>query len=128
MSLVSALGIEERVFFAGHIPDGSSYLKAFDIFLLPSIKEGLPYALLEAGTAELPTIATNVGGIPEIITDMESGIIIRSKSSRELKEAMRFMIGYKERGRFGKALGQKISSDFNLKSMIEKTKEIYDAT
>src|SRR3989344_1982148 len=50
-----------------NIPNASKYLKNFDIFVLPSLKEGLPYVLLEAGLAGLPAIASNVGGIPEII-------------------------------------------------------------
>ena len=51
-------------------------LSAFDIFLLPSITEAFPYAILEAGKVGLPVVATSVGGIPEVIDDMESGILI----------------------------------------------------
>ncbi|MFH1656188.1 MAG: glycosyltransferase, partial [Candidatus Nealsonbacteria bacterium] len=49
------------------IPEAIKYLKAFDIFILPSLKEGLPYTIIEAMTAQLPIIATNIGGIPEMI-------------------------------------------------------------
>ena len=51
----------------GQVPDASRYLKAFDIFVLPSLKEGLPYVLLEASQARLPVVASNVGGIIDIV-------------------------------------------------------------
>ena len=66
-NLVRAKGLAERVFFAGHMDNAARFLLAFDIFLFPSITEALGYALLEAGFARLPSVATNVGGIPEII-------------------------------------------------------------
>ena len=64
---VKKLGLENNILLLGHIDNASELLKAFDIFTLTSIKEGLPYVLLEAGLAELPTVATYTGGIPEII-------------------------------------------------------------
>lgn len=58
--LAQKLGVSDFVHFLGFIPDASKYLKAFDIFLLPSIKEGMPYILLEAAAAGIPIITTNV--------------------------------------------------------------------
>jgi len=58
--LGQALKVVDRVHFLGFIPDASKYLKAFDIFLLPSVKEGTPYVLVEAEIAGLPIIATDV--------------------------------------------------------------------
>lgn len=55
-----AMQISDRVHFLGFVPDAGRYLQAFDIFLLPSIKEGMPYVLLEAGMAGLPIVSTNV--------------------------------------------------------------------
>jgi len=65
--LVTRYGLQENVFLLGDIPDASKYLKAFDIFVITSRYEGLPYALLEAMAAELSIIATRVGGIPEAL-------------------------------------------------------------
>src|SRR3989344_6143426 len=59
-TLVRKSGVVENVFFAGFVLDAARYLKAFDIFLLPSIKEGMPYVLLEAAAAGLTIVATNV--------------------------------------------------------------------
>ena len=58
--LAQTSGVADRVHFLGFMPDASKYLKAFDIFLLPSVKEGMPYVLLEAAAAGLSVIATTV--------------------------------------------------------------------
>lgn len=63
-----------RFKLVGSKPNAASYLKAFDIFILPSRKEGLPFALLEAITAGLPIIATDVGGVKEALGD--SGLVV----------------------------------------------------
>src|SRR3989344_5456025 len=86
------VGVSDRVFFLGHISNASLYLKAFDIFMLPSVKEGFPYAILEAGYAEIPIIATAVGGIPEVIDDLENGILVQPKKSVEIAAAIDFFI------------------------------------
>ena len=65
-----------------NMPNAAKYLKNFDIFVLPSLKEGLPYVILEAGLAGLPVIASNIGGIPEII---ENGKRRPACSSRQFK-------------------------------------------
>jgi glycosyltransferase involved in cell wall biosynthesis len=59
-ALAEKRGLAEEVRFLGFVPEAARYLKAFDVFLLPSIKEGMPYVLLEAAAAELPIVATNV--------------------------------------------------------------------
>ena len=60
MTQARMLGITDRVYFLGFIPDAARYLKAFDVFVLPSVKEGMPYVLLEAGMAKLPIVSTTV--------------------------------------------------------------------
>ena len=81
-------GVQDRIHFLGAIPDAARYLSVFDIFVLPSRKEGLPYALLEAGYASIPVVASNVGGIPEIIRDNSTGLLCRSQSGNSLLEKL----------------------------------------
>ena len=69
-------GIGERVVMLGHREDTPELLQAMDMFVLPSLHEGIPMALLEAMAAGLPVIATRVGGIPEVIEDRVSGILV----------------------------------------------------
>src|SRR3990167_9180821 len=64
------------------------YLKAFDIFLLPSRTEALSYVLLEAGRAGLPVVATAVGGIPEIVEHKKTGLLVPAENPRALAYAL----------------------------------------
>ena len=65
---IKELGLEPQVFLLGFLPEAGKYLKAFDLFILPSKKEGLPYVLLEVRFAKVPIKASTVGGIPEILS------------------------------------------------------------
>jgi glycosyltransferase involved in cell wall biosynthesis len=73
--LITHHHLQSQVHLIGYL-DAPQYFKAFDIFLLPSLKEGLPYVLLEAGLAELPTIASDLPGNRDIITSGETGLLI----------------------------------------------------
>jgi len=67
--LIKKYGLENKVILAGRIPDAYRYLKAFDVFVLPSLKEGFPWIILEAIAAQVPIVATNVGALPEILNE-----------------------------------------------------------
>lgn len=71
-ALADKLGISARVRFCGRIEEASRYLSAFDVFFIPSRKEGLPYVLLEAHAAGLPVVASAVGGIPDVCTPADT--------------------------------------------------------
>ena len=72
---VHTLNLSEQVFFLGSVDDAYRYLSAFDFIVLPSIKEGFPYVLLEALLAGRPFIATRVGGIPELVDSLPVGVV-----------------------------------------------------
>ncbi|MGH9251902.1 MAG: glycosyltransferase, partial [Acidimicrobiales bacterium] len=74
-SLADGLGISAATFFAGSRSDVGALLPAFDVFALSSRFEGLPIALLEAMASRLPCVATSVGGIPEVVTDGDDGLL-----------------------------------------------------
>ncbi len=110
----------------GQIPDAAKYLKAFDIFVLPSVKEGLPYAILEAMAAGLPIVATKVGGIPEMITDGESGLLVPPKNPEALATAIEKLIAAPElRARLGQNAAAVADAKFSLQEMLQKTRQIY---
>ena len=116
------------VFLAGRIDNAAENLSAFDMFLLPSLKEGLPYTILEAASAPLAIIATSVGGIPEIIEDMHSGILIRPKNMREIVGALTLLIEEPEkRERLATALAARAKKEFSLMTMVRRTTELYRA-
>ena len=119
------LGIQESVHMITLSP-AAPYLKAFDIFVLPSYKEGLPYVLLEASLAELPIIATRVGGIPDIIEDTKNGLLVPPGSSIEI---MKKLFSFKTNPGLGQQLGvearKRALAHFGKTTMIEKTKNLY---
>jgi len=118
--------LENSVFLIGQVDEAAKYLKAFDIFTLTSITEALPYALLEAGQAGLPIIATNVGGIPEIIDDMENGILVRPKEPEEIQKAIQFLLENPNKMPIlGQNIQKKVTHDFNKEKMIKVTMALY---
>lgn len=125
-AMIKDSGLERGAFLLGNIPDAAEYLNALDIFTLTSTTEALPYVLLEAGAAHLPIVASNVGGIPEIIEQLESGILVRPGNKKELTEALSILLtNPTKRSELGKTLQHKIAADFSIQQMVEKTTAIY---
>lgn len=126
IELAISLQIPARVFFLGFIPDARQYLNAGDIYLLPSRKEGLPLALLEAGLAGLPVVASKVGGIPEVITDQKDGLYTPRSNTHILARAIAYLLNHPEKAKaFGLALRETVLTDFSDADMIEKTLALY---
>lgn len=122
--------LDMEIFLIGNIENASKYLSAFDIFFLPSRTEALPYVLLESGNACIPVVATNVGGISEIIEDMKTGILVdknnEEKMSDDFSNALLSLLKDSElRGKMGYDLKNKVEKEFSFGEMIKKTVEIY---
>ncbi len=124
---IKSLGLEEKVFLLGSIENAAMYLKAFDIFTLTSITESLGYVLLEAGMASIPVLASNVGGIPEIIEVNKTGLLVNTKSPVKIKEGIIELIkNPKLVEKIEKNLKEKIESSFTIEQMVSKTLKIYE--
>jgi glycosyltransferase involved in cell wall biosynthesis len=118
--------LENKCFLFGYLDNASKYLKAFDIFILPSLSEAMPLSIIEAGQAELPVIATRVGGIPEIITDQKNGLIIDPNDEKSLIEALNFILLEEKRAtEFGLNLKKEIEQNFSFETFYQKTFELY---
>jgi glycosyltransferase involved in cell wall biosynthesis len=119
--------LENNIFMIGRVDEAQKYLKAFDIFTLTSITESLSYVILEAGQAGLPVVASRVGGIPEIINNMESGILVESKKPEEIIKAVYFLLNNPEKmNLFGQNLQRKVSGDFSKEGMIKRILDVYE--
>lgn len=124
--LALELGIEENVIFAGYCHDAAKLFPAFDIFLFPSLTEAFGYVLLEAGNARVPVIASAVGGIPEVIDDMQDGVLIQSRKAGEIARALQFYVENPEkRKQFADALHDKVIVKFSQEHMIAETLQLY---
>jgi glycosyltransferase involved in cell wall biosynthesis len=119
-------GLENTVFLLGHIDNAPRYLAGFDIFVLPSVSEGLGYTLLEAGLAPLPIIASNVGGIPEVIRNGGSGILIPPRSAEKLTEALSLLLDDASlRSALSSELKKTVEGSFSLEQMVSRTTALY---
>jgi glycosyltransferase involved in cell wall biosynthesis len=86
--MVRAAGVEEGVRFLGVRRDIPALMSAADSYLLSSAWEGMPVVLLEAAAAELPIVATRVGGVAEVVEDGTTGLLVQSADPAALAEAM----------------------------------------
>jgi len=117
--------LQNKIILFGSLSDASKYLKAFGIFVLPSIKEGFPYTILEAMAAELPIIATKVGAIPEIIRDVIDGLLIEPKNPQELSMVIKNLINNSNLQTQLATSAKERCNQYSLDNMINKTKEVY---
>jgi len=90
--LITNYKLQHKVFLLGQIPNALHYLQAFDIFVLPSVKEGFPWALIEAMAARLPVIATRVGAVPEIIENGKNGFVVEPSNPAALADKIKELL------------------------------------
>jgi len=125
-NMANNLGISGSVVFRGFVDNARSLLSTFDIFILPSRSEAMPYAPLEAGFVGLPVIATNVGGIPEIIEDGVSGLLISKENPGAILSALiKLYEDENLRKRLGENLKKKVETEFSSDKMTEDTLNLY---
>jgi glycosyltransferase involved in cell wall biosynthesis len=126
-TLIEEEDIKEHAILAGFVPDGSRYLRAYDIFVLPSVKEGLPYVLMEAGLAGLASVGSRIPGIVNIVADGISGLLVAPKNHHALAAALQKLIDDEAlRRRLGDALKARVEQEFSIAKMVEETQTIYD--
>jgi glycosyltransferase involved in cell wall biosynthesis len=121
------LGLEEHVFLVGALPEAARFLKAFDLFVLPSTSEGAGYVLLEAGLASVPIVATNVGGIPELITNGQTGSLVPPDAVDALTIAIRELLENADRQTEYITTLLPICTSYTIEKMVAETAQIYNS-
>ncbi len=117
--------MEDVVELVGH-RYARDVLHEYDIYFLPSIKEGLPYSLLEAGTAMLPVVATITGGVPEIIRHESTGLLAQPKDVEGLYTCLARIINDRKFGKqLGRSLHGHIVQNFSHAKMLVETAKAY---
>lgn len=125
-ALVEALGLQKSVEFTGFVADLSQALAAMDVFVAPSLTEGFPLALMEAMTAELPIAASFVGGIPEMITPGETGVLFPPGDPKALAEAViATLADYEKAVQMAKKGKTWIRREFTPEKYIQKIDALY---
>ncbi|MFQ5946339.1 MAG: glycosyltransferase, partial [Anaerolineae bacterium] len=120
------LALERTVHFAGWTERIPEYLALFDLFVLPSLGEHFGRVLLEAMAMEKAVVATNAGGVPEIVLDSETGILVPPANPAAMAAATMSLLEDPVRAaRLGRAGRRRVASEFTLVRHVDATESLY---
>jgi glycosyltransferase involved in cell wall biosynthesis len=127
-ALTADMELEASVIFTGFQSQPADYLSLMDVFLLPSFTEGTSMTLLEAMSLSIPTVATSVGGTPEIVADGETGILTESDNLSEFTSALKRLLEQSAtREQMANKAKQRFSERFLVAQMVEQYQKLYEA-
>lgn len=122
------LGISRNILFTGFREDANEWIAASDLIVLPSLQEGLPISLVEAHACGKPAVATSVDGIPEIVEDGVTGILVPPKDVNALTQAvLKLMNDQSLSKKMGMAGRNKVESFFDISEYSKKIIQIYSS-
>jgi glycosyltransferase involved in cell wall biosynthesis len=125
--MIEQYGLQSSVVLAGQQSNMPAVYAAMDIFVLPSLNEGLPMTVLEAMAASKPVIATRVGAIPSVIRDGENGLLVAPKDPEGLRNAVASLLNDAERRRrLGDQAHAWVSQNYTSEAMALKYREMYE--
>jgi sugar transferase (PEP-CTERM/EpsH1 system associated) len=123
---VRALGLTQRVRLLGDRPDVPELLPGFDVFVLPSLGEGMSNSILEAMATGLPVVATRVGGNPELVVHEGTGLLVEPRSIDSLATALSRYVGDPAlRAAHGRAARKRAEREFGLPRMLSAYDDLY---
>ncbi|HXE79482.1 MAG TPA: glycosyltransferase family 4 protein [Vicinamibacterales bacterium] len=123
---VRHLRLEKHVFLPGFRADVLGWLKGADVFVMPSELEGLGTSILDAMAAGLPVVASRTGGIPEVIEDGTTGLLVPPRSAQDLAASILRLLGDAAlRERMGQAGWARVREHFTVERMVEGTRRVY---
>lgn len=126
IALAETLGIAPQVMLLGNRDDIPGIMKALDIFVLPSLNEGMSNTILEAMSTALPVVATNVGGNPEIIDAGRTGMLVNSNHEEQLADTLRLLLVNREtREKLGQAGRAQVEQRYSLTAMVTRYEDLY---
>ena len=127
-ALAEASGFAERIVFTGQVTDVRPYYALADVFVLPSHSEGSPNVLLEAMAARLPVVATEVGGVPEIVDDQESALLVPAKQPLTLATAIAQVLRNPDMGgKLADAAAARLATNHTAEAYFESIVSIYQS-
>ena len=121
-------GLENHIIFTGFRKDSDILLSQFDLFVLPSLTESLPTTILESLALKTPVIATDVGGVGEIIQHNETGLLVPAGDSSKLAEAIMILLHDRKKAtQLAEASLELVQKEHNHIRMIQQTCELYSS-
>lgn len=125
-ALAAALGVSARVHFAGYQPDPENYLRLMDVFALTSRSEGMPLAVLEAWAAGVPVVATGVGGVPGMIDDGRTGLLLPPHDDAAVARALARLLDDRQlAARLRQAGLEEFNRAYHLDAMADRYERHY---
>jgi glycosyltransferase involved in cell wall biosynthesis len=121
---IAAAGLTDRVLIAGYRENASELLRAFDVFCLPSLHEGLPLSVLEALAAGVPVVATSVGGVPEVVAN-GGGVLVPPGDPDALATALIELLGDPSRRARLSTEGSTAAAAFDVRETARRTEALY---
>ncbi len=126
-TLVHQLGLEKNVSFRSIVQSTADILPAFDVFVMPSLQEGLGLSVMEAMAAGIPVVASNVGGLPDLVKDGQTGFLTPAGDSAALGKRIKGMLGDPTRAlNMARAARALIEKEFSSQRMVEGTMKVYE--
>ncbi|MCZ2844970.1 MAG: glycosyltransferase family 4 protein [Candidatus Bathyarchaeota archaeon] len=123
--IASKLGLRENIIFMGWRDDAARIISAYDVFVLPSLNEGMGRVLVEAMALGKPIVASNIGGIPDLVIHGKNGFLVSPKNPKELAKYIQILLeDEKKREKMGLA-GKEMALNFSAENMVEKIVELY---
>ncbi len=124
--LVEKLKLKKRVFFLGQVKKIEKYYAISDLFMLVSEKEGCPLSILEAMASEVPVVATNVGGIPEILINGKTGYLVEKGDITDMaRKAVRILTDKRKRKQMGEAGRQEVLEKYNVDKVVTQYEDYF---
>lgn len=126
--LSETMGLSENIHFTGHRTDLINVYSSFDLFLMTSLTEGLPNTVLEAMALEIPVVATNVGGVPELIMSNETGVLCAPGDvDALLTSCMEYLESSENRIRTGRKARERICDYFDFDKRLKQIETLYNS-
>lgn len=120
------LGIRENIIFLGWRDDVARILSIYDVFVLPSLNEGMGRALVEAMALEKPIVASNVGGIPDLVIHGKNGYLVPSKNPVNLAKHIQILLEDKGKRESMGQEGKNIAMNFSAEKMVKNITKLYE--
>jgi glycosyltransferase involved in cell wall biosynthesis len=125
-TLASELNVDDAIMFTGYQSNAHEYISAFDVFVAPSLMEGLNTSILDAMMLARPVVGTTAGGIPEIIEHEKTGLLVPPRNARALAEAILDLLSNPDKSkRLALAGHSRAVAEFTADQMVEGTIAVY---
>lgn len=124
-TLINQFALEKQIILVGNRTDVPKLLPAFDVFVQPSLHEGMPNTVLEAMAAKLPIVATAVGGTPELVIPTQTGLLVPPKNAYQLAMSIKQIMASPNLAQMGQAGWQRVQQEFTFERMVKQHEVLY---